>query len=67
MDGQGNDMYDPCDGNGPQPGEGLFNQAELDLNDDGTPDVIDDACGDLPSIELDKSLIGVVDQGNGTL
>ena len=66
MDGQGNDMYDPCDSNDPQPGEGLFNQADLDLNDDGTPDLSDDDCGDLPSVDLDKSLVGVVDQGNGT-
>jgi uncharacterized repeat protein (TIGR01451 family) len=63
MDGQGNDMYDPCDGNDPQPGEGLFNQADLDLDDDGTPELSDDACGDIPfipmaSIDIEKATNG---------
>jgi hypothetical protein len=67
-DGQGSDTYTLCGANGgvPQAGEGLFNQADLDLDDDGTPELSDDACGDLPAIVLDKAFVSAVDQGNGT-
>ena len=49
----------------PQAGEGLFNLAELDLNNDGTPEFTDQACGDLPAIELEKNFISAVQQSNG--
>ncbi|NRA48168.1 MAG: carboxypeptidase regulatory-like domain-containing protein, partial [Phaeodactylibacter sp.] len=67
VDGIGNNIYTACGAsNGtPQGGEGLFNLAELDLNNDGTAELTDEACGDLPAIELEKSFISAVQQGNG--
>ncbi|MGH1438402.1 MAG: SdrD B-like domain-containing protein, partial [Lewinella sp.] len=50
---------DPSGGDGSNPGEGLYNRAELDLNNDGTPDLVDDVCGDVPTADL--SLVKVVD------
>ena len=41
----GDNVYTPC--TTPQAGEGLFNQTELDLNNDGIADEVDTACGDL--------------------
>ncbi|HMQ96941.1 MAG TPA: SdrD B-like domain-containing protein, partial [Candidatus Nanoperiomorbaceae bacterium] len=53
----GDDLYTPCSTNTgggiPTTGEGLLNIAEMDTNGDGTPDVVDDACGDLPVIDLE--------------
>eukprot|EP00903_Cladosiphon_okamuranus_P000629 g627.t1 len=66
----GDNEYTACDepGNGPgsNPGEGLYNLAELDADGDGDVDLEDDACGDLPNITLDKTLLGVTDNGDGT-
>ena len=40
---------------------GLVQQkAELDRTGDGTTDVTDDACGDLPYVTMVKNLVGVV-------
>jgi uncharacterized repeat protein (TIGR01451 family) len=49
---------DPDGGNGSNPGEGLYNMASLDLNDDGIPEITDDVCLDIPSADL--SLIKTV-------
>ncbi|MEL6656096.1 MAG: SdrD B-like domain-containing protein [Bacteroidota bacterium] len=66
----GDNQYTACEepGNGPgsNPGEGLYNLAELDSDGDGDIDIEDDACGDLPNITLDKILLGVTDNGDGT-
>ncbi len=57
-DGQGDDVYTKCGNTGFDPGkegEGLFNEALVDLDDDGNPDLIDEVCEDLPVISMDKS------------
>ncbi|KAA3623789.1 MAG: hypothetical protein DWQ02_24045 [Bacteroidetes bacterium] len=50
-DGIADDEYTACGETTGTPlaGEGLFNQTTLDVNDDGIPEEIDDACGDLPA------------------
>ena len=66
----GDNVYTSCsepgDGPGSNPGEGLYNLAQLDADGDGDVDIEDDACGDLPNITLDKILLGVTDNGDGT-
>jgi hypothetical protein len=66
----GDNIYTACEvvGNGPgsQPGQGLYNKAELDRNGDGITDITDDACGDLPYVTMEKNLIGVVPNANGS-
>ena len=66
----GDNIYTACAvaGNGPgsSPGQGLYNLAELDSDGDGQTDIQDDACGDLPALELDKELLSVVPAGGGT-
>jgi hypothetical protein len=65
----GDNVYTACAvaGNGPGsgPGQGLYNKAELDTNNDGTPEQTDDACGDLPNITLVKDLVSVAPAANG--
>jgi hypothetical protein len=63
----GNNTYTGCGSatGTPQAGEGLFNLAGLDLNNDGTPEFTDQACGDLPAIELEKNFVSAVQQSNG--
>ena len=54
----GNGDYLACgetDPGSPQANEGLFNESRLDLNNDGTPDEIDDACGDIPFVTHNKT------------
>lgn len=43
----------------PSAGEGLYNKAEMDNNNDGTPEEIDETCGDLPYITHEKIFVGV--------
>ncbi len=66
----GNNIYTPCQvpGNGPGsgPGQGLYNRAELDTDNDGDTDITDDACGDLPNINMVKNFVSAVPNGNGT-
>ncbi len=47
----GDDSYSSCTGNG-SAGEGLFNEAQLDVNNDGTPDATDTTCEDLEEFDL---------------
>ncbi len=64
--GDGN--YDPCAGNvlnEPMPGEGLYNQSSLDLDNDGTPEETDEACGDLPNVYIEKTVTSFVAMANG--
>jgi len=55
----GNNSYTACGttqgSTSPIPGEGLYNRANLDMNNDGTTDLTDDACGDLPYITHEKT------------
>ena len=66
----GDNVYVPCtvpgDGPGSNPEEGLYNVAKLDINSDGTIDIEDDACGDLPYIIMKKGIVGVTPGGNGS-
>ncbi len=67
---EGDNEYDPCttpgDGPGSNPGEGLYNVANLDRGADGTNEVEDDACGDLPYIIMRKDLGDITSNANGT-
>ncbi|MBK8425851.1 MAG: hypothetical protein IPL27_07740 [Lewinellaceae bacterium] len=68
--GGGDNTYTPCQvpGNGPGsgPNQGLYNRAELDTDNDGDTDITDDACGDLPNINMVKNFVSAVPNGNGT-
>jgi hypothetical protein len=64
-------VYTKCEGGagnngGFGPNQGLYNRAELDRNGDGTIEVSDDACGDIPNLEVQKSFISAVQLANGT-
>ncbi|HRK82679.1 MAG TPA: DUF11 domain-containing protein, partial [Saprospiraceae bacterium] len=52
----GDNVYTACGTGGPNgngtPGQGLYNLAQIDVTNDGTPDRSDDACGDLPLYDL---------------
>lgn len=57
---QGNNKYSNCGFANPlipRAGEGLFNVALIDLNNDGFPELRDTACGDLASVEHTKKFI----------
>ncbi len=66
----GDNIYTACSnpGNEPgsNPGEGLYNKADLDRGGDGTNDIEDDACGDLPYVIMDKEFISAVEQPDGS-
>ncbi len=67
----GDETYVACgEGSGggdPAPGEGLFNQATLDTNNDGTPDLTDETtCVDVPYITLEKVQQSATLQANGS-
>ena len=66
----GDNVYTACGvvGNGPgsQPGQGLYNKAELDINNDGITDISDDACGDIPYITMVKNLGTITANANGS-
>ncbi len=66
---QGDGIYSACELesiDNPQPGNGLFNESYLDVNDDGTYDETDKVCGDLPYITHEKELSGIVQTGADT-
>lgn len=52
----GDNLYSSC-GSQPKAGQGLFNRALLDSDGDGTFDLLDTACTDIPVYECDKELI----------
>jgi hypothetical protein len=60
----GDNVYTACEtatpGN-PEAGEGGFNESRLDTNNDGTPDEIDEACGDVPNIVHDKEFVSATE------
>ncbi len=61
----GDDTYTECGEGGEDPGEageGLFNEALLDANNDGTIDLIDDTCGDISDLMMTKDLVSVSEQ-----
>ncbi|MBK9107113.1 MAG: DUF11 domain-containing protein [Saprospiraceae bacterium] len=62
----GNNSYTKC-GNAtpgdPTAGEGLYNQARLDINNDGVPEDVDEACGDVPYVTSDKSIASITPLG----
>ncbi|MDN3635365.1 choice-of-anchor A family protein, partial [Neolewinella lacunae] len=66
----GDNVYTACGNGGPNgegtPGQGLYNTAYLDTNGDGQPDASDDACGDLPNVELEKTFVSATVQPNGS-
>jgi hypothetical protein len=66
----GDNIYTACGvaGNGPgsQPGQGLYNKAELDRTGDGITDITDDACGDLPYVKMRKDLLDVIQLVDGS-
>lgn len=62
IDQVGDNIYIGCGGvmGVLQVGEGLFNFVEFDLNNDGILEFIDQVCGDLLVIELEKNFVSVV-------
>ena len=62
-DPTGDNTYTECgsdNGQGdPEPGEGLFNESRLDVNNDGTDDETSETCEDVPYIEHEKTLVSV--------
>jgi hypothetical protein len=66
----GDNQYTACEvsGNGPGsgPGQGLYNRAELDRGADGSYELVDDACGDLPNVTMYKNFVGVTKNTNGS-
>ncbi|MEM7573230.1 MAG: T9SS type A sorting domain-containing protein [Bacteroidota bacterium] len=71
IDDGGDDVYTECEGGSGEgitgtPGTGLYNRADLDVNDDGQPDLSDDDCGDLPYLELDKAFVSATNNDDGT-
>jgi len=66
MDGLGDDNYSACGLGGagaPMPGQGLYNQSQLDVTDDGVADEIDEVCADLPALTLVKTINNVLQTG----
>ena len=56
-DGQGDDVFTPCGEGGERPGaegEGLYNQALIDVDDDGRMDDTSDVCDNLTDITVTK-------------
>ena len=62
-DGTGDDMYSVCDGTTPLAGQGLFNAATLTSNGQS---ITEDACGDLPALDITKTFVSAVSNGDGT-
>ncbi len=66
----GDNIYSTCGGGtggtDPTSGQGLFNTASLDVDNDGVPDQMDSTCTDVPYLTLDKEFVGVVDNLDGT-
>jgi len=65
----GDGVYTACgsaSGGSFSPGEGLFNQASLDINNDGIDDVVDDECVDISNLTLDKTISSVTQTGPKT-
>ena len=50
----------------PSPGEALYNESALDVNNDGTPDETDEACEDVFDISHEKTLLSIVQQTDGS-
>ena len=51
----GDEIYTWCNsslGNLPQAGEGLYNESYLDRSNDGSPEEIEEACGDIEIVDL---------------
>ncbi|MCB0552149.1 MAG: DUF11 domain-containing protein, partial [Phaeodactylibacter sp.] len=59
----GDNNYTACgeiiNTNNPEPGEALYNRAELDTDSDGSTDDTAEACGDLPYITHNKDMVMV--------
>ena len=47
----------------PKSGEGLYNESRLDNNNDGTPEELDEACGDIPYVTHDKTIASIIPVG----
>jgi uncharacterized repeat protein (TIGR01451 family) len=66
----GDNQFTECGQGGPNgigtPGEGLYNMVQLDVNSDGSIDDEDDACGNLPELEVVKNFEGIVFNTDGT-
>lgn len=62
----GDDTYTKCGAvnpGDPNAGEGLYNQSKLDSNNDGTPEDVDEACGDLPYVTSTKTITTITNLG----
>ncbi|MEP7196823.1 MAG: SdrD B-like domain-containing protein [Saprospiraceae bacterium] len=52
----GDNIYTPC-GISPKSGEGLFNRALLDSDGNGSYDIADSVCAEIPVFEINKELL----------
>ncbi len=57
----GDNVYHGCgvSESGPAAGQGLFNRALIDVDQDGIYDDIDTSCADIPYLELHKNLLNI--------
>jgi len=65
----GDGMYTSCaaaDPNDPSSKGGLYNKATVDTNDDGSPDIQDEACEELPSITHEKEFTSMTQTGSNS-
>ncbi|MBK9255211.1 MAG: carboxypeptidase regulatory-like domain-containing protein [Saprospiraceae bacterium] len=67
-DNSGDNIYSACGSTTqtPVPGEGLYNKASVDTNNDGIPEAEDDDCGELPFVILVKDFVSVTPNPNGS-
>lgn len=62
----GNNVYTKCEQGtpgDPTSGEGLYNKATIDTNNDGIPEDTDEACGDVPYLVHTKSIASIAPLG----
>jgi uncharacterized repeat protein (TIGR01451 family) len=67
LGGGGDNQYTAC-GEGtaqPQPGQGLYNLAAIDTNNDGQPEATADDCGDLPDLNVTKTFVSATRTAQG--
>ncbi|MBC7884781.1 MAG: DNRLRE domain-containing protein, partial [Saprospiraceae bacterium] len=66
VDNIGDNTYRKCGSTTQTPisGEGLFNKASVDINNDGIPEDEAEDCGDIPNITMVKNFVSVAPNAN---
>ncbi|MBK9735312.1 MAG: carboxypeptidase regulatory-like domain-containing protein [Saprospiraceae bacterium] len=67
-DATGDNTYKKCGSTTqiPTNGEGLYNKASVDTNEDGIPEDEAFDCGDIPNVIMRKDFVGTVAKANGS-